>query len=247
MRKILLGLLAVLLVAFSIYLTIYGLELSDFEINSVPAIQEENANLDNKIQKASNLRTVQYPQKVSTLEGAYKKLMAEKESYEQLLALGVDENGQPINKIQEYEIEKIWVTMGIYAKQQGVDLKMDITSNNSISKTYDLKFTVTGGYIQITDFLYDIERDSTLVFKIENFKMVPGENTEKLSATFVCKDIKLNISETNNQGTSEENGANPNANVNPNADSKENNKTTDKENKRPEESASQNRETDIKE
>lgn len=207
MRKILLGLVSIMLVALSVYTVIYGISIGNIQISGIPTIQEKNEQLDKKIQTASNLRTKEYPQNVTLLESAYKKLMTEKESYEQLLELGVDENGQPINKIQEYEIEKIWVTMGIYAKKQGVDLKMDITSNNSISKTYDLKFTVTGGYIQITDFLYDIERDSTLVFKIENFKMVPGESTENLSATFTCKDIKLNISESSNSGTNAENEA----------------------------------------
>jgi hypothetical protein len=194
MRKLLLGLIAIMLLALSIYTVTYGISIGDLSINSILAIKEENEKLDQKIQTASNLRTKEYPQNVTTLESAYKNLLSEKESYEQLLELGVDEDGLPLNKIQEYEIEKIWVTMGIYAQKQGVDLKMDITSNNSISNTYDLNFTVTGGYIQITDFLYDIERDSTLVFKIENFKMVPGENTDNLSATFTCKDIKINIS-----------------------------------------------------
>lgn len=207
MRKILLGLVSIMLVALSVYTVIYGISIGNIQISGIPTIQEENEKLDKKIQAASSLRTKDYPQNVTLLESEYKKLMTEKESYEQLLELGVDENGQPINKIQEYEIEKIWVTMGIYAKKQGVDLKMDITSNNSISKTYDLKFTVTGGYIQITDFLYDIERDSTLVFKIENFKMVPGDSTENLSATFTCKDIKLNISESSNAGANTENEA----------------------------------------
>lgn len=196
MRKILLGLVSVMLFALSVYTAIYGFSIGNLEVKSIPAIKEENMKLDNKIQTASNLRTKDYPQNVTLLESAYKKLMSEKESYEQLLNLGVDENGLPLNKIQEYEMEKIWVTMGNYAQKEGVDLKMDITSNNSVSKTYDLNFTATGGYIQITDFLYDVERDTTLVFKIENFKMVPGENTENLSATFTCRDIKLNIADS---------------------------------------------------
>lgn len=196
MRKILLGLVSVMLFALSVYTAIYGFSIGNLEVKSIPAIKEENMKLDNKIQTASNLRTKDYPQNVTLLESAYKKLMSEKESYEQLLNLGVDENGLPLNKIQEYEMEKIWVTMGNYAQKEGVDLKMDITSNNSVSKTYDLNFTATGGYIQITDFLYDVERDTTLVFKIENFKMVPGENTDNLSATFTCRDIKLNIADS---------------------------------------------------
>ncbi len=233
MRKILLGLLAVMLLALSIYIAVYGIELGGLKINSILAIKEENEVLETKIKKASQLRTTQYPQEITVLESAYKKLMAEKDNYEQILALGVDENGQPINKIQEYEIEKIWVAMGNHAKAQGVDLKMDITSNNSISGTYDLKFTVTGGYIQIIDFLYDVERDDTLVFKIENFKLVAGETTDVLVGTFTCKDIKINIkditgsnSSTGNSGNNSSSNTNSNTNTNTTNSNTTNSNTT---------------------
>ena len=102
MRKILLGLVSVMLFALSVYTAIYGFSIGSLEVKSIPAIKEENMRLDNKIQTASNLRTKDYPQNVTLLESAYKKLMSEKESYEQLLKLGVDENGLPLNKIQEY-------------------------------------------------------------------------------------------------------------------------------------------------
>lgn len=233
MRKILLGLISILLLASAIYMAIYGVSIGGLHVSGIPAIKEENDKLEEKIKTAANLRDAEYPQNTLLVEAAYKKLVAEKEGYEQLLALGVDDEGQPLSKIQEYEIEKIWITLGNYATKQGVDLKMDITSNNSISKTYDLNFTVSGGYIQIIDFLYDIEQDKTLVFKIENFKMVPGgsggtstsknedskEDSEDnsstetssdvaLTATFSCKDIKLNISETNNSQENNENSDN---------------------------------------
>lgn len=199
MRKLLLGLLTILLLGLSIYIVIYGLAISKMEINSVASIREEDTILENKIQEASRLKSTEYPQNVNLLESAYKKLMTEKSNYEQILALGVDENGQPLNKIQEYEIEKIWVTMGNYAKKQGVELQLDVTSNNPISGTYDLKFTVTGGYIQITDFLYDVERDNTLVFMLENFRLVASENTNILVGTFTCKNVKLNITNVKEQ------------------------------------------------
>ena len=210
MRKLLLGLITILLFALAVYIVVCGLSIGGIEISSISAIQEENAKLENKIEQANDLKNTDYPQNLSLLETSYKSLMTEKENYEQILALGVDENGQPLNKIQEYEIEKIWITMGNYATKQGVDLKLDVTSNNSISGTYDLTFTATGGYIQIIDFLYDVERDSTLVFKLENFKMVPGTSTDELVATFVCKDIKLNITETSSSTsdtTTEENSS----------------------------------------
>ncbi len=211
MRKILIGLITLLLLGLAIYGITYGFSLGNMHIYSVPSIKEENAKLDKKIADATKLKNEDYPQNYTLLETAYKKLVQEKENYEQMLALGVDENGQPLNKIQEYEIERIWVVMGNYAKKQGVDLKLDVTSNNAISKTYDLTFTAIGGYIQITDFLYDIERDSTLVFKLENFKMLPQASTDELAASFTCKDIKLNITE-NNSSTNNANTNNTNAN-----------------------------------
>ena len=232
MRKLLIGLITILLLALAVYIVVSGLSFAGIEISSIAAIQEENARLENKIEQANNLKNTTYPQSVTTLETAYKKLMTEKENYEQILALGVDENGQPLNKIQEYEIEKIWITMGNYADKQGLDLKLEVTLNNSISGAYDLKFTVTGGYIQITDFLYDVERDSTLVFKLENFKMVPGESTGELVGTFVCKDVKVNIKETTNDGTTQSDqgkdttNTNSNTNTNTNSTTNSTNNTT---------------------
>mgnify|MGYP001623873157 FL=1 len=224
MRKLLLILLALGLLVLAGYTVVYGITIGDLTINSVTDIKEENEILEKKIQEASELRNKDYPDSMDKLETAYKGLATEKQNYEQLLALGVDENGQQLSKIQKYEIEKIWITMGNYAKKQGVELKLDVTLNNSISGTYDLTFTVQGGYIQIADFLTDVENDSTLVFKLENFKMTPGSATEiettdangqtvsttvsaedNLMATFVCKDVNLNISGVEGSSNNTEN------------------------------------------
>ena len=224
MRKLLLILLALGLLVLAGYTVVYGITIGDLTINSVTDIKEENEILEKKIQEASELRNKYYPDSMDKLETAYKGLVTEKQNYEQLLALGVDENGQQLSKIQKYEIEKIWITMGNYAKKQGVELKLDVTLNNSISGTYDLTFTVQGGYIQIADFLTDVENDSTLVFKLENFKMTPGSATEiettdangqtvsttvsaedNLMATFVCKDVNLNISGVEGSSNNTEN------------------------------------------
>ena len=57
-------------------------------------------------------------------------------------------------------------------KEQGIDLKLDISVNNSVSKTYDLNFTINGTYTEIEDFIRKVQEDNTLVFKIENFELV---------------------------------------------------------------------------
>lgn len=78
---------------------------------------------------------------------------------------------------------------------------MDILeATNKVKDHYNLKFTATGSYISITDFISAIENDTILGFKIEEFKMVPNiieDKTNKnnsgntLKGTFTCKNIAI--------------------------------------------------------
>ena len=220
MRKLLLYLLVIILLVFSVVIVVRGVQTSSFSIESYSAISQKNDELDSLIKEANNQKEINFNKQKLSLESAYKLLQSEKESYQQLLNIGVYKNGIPLSKIQEYEIEKIWITLGRYAEKEGVDLKLDISVNNSVAKTYNLNFTVNGTYSSIEDFLRDIQGDKTLVFKIDEFKLVSGgslpagvgkaesESTTSddiLTATFVCKDIKLNIVENTETNNSTEN------------------------------------------
>lgn len=220
MRKLLLMAILVVLVCASGMIVTRGIETDSFSIESYQAIMEQNSELETLINEASKQKNSNYESAITSLKNSHKKLVSERESYEELVNLGVDRNGIPLSKIQEYEIEKIWITLGTYAEKEGVDLKLDITVNNSVSKTYDLNFTLNGTYSGIVEFIRLVQGDNTLVFKIENFKMTSSGNSssiddsgvsaqltdgetntsnssteERLTATFVCKDIKLNIVE----------------------------------------------------
>ena len=84
----------------------------------------------------------------------------------------------------------MWVKLGNHATSEGATMKMDIVKGSSTSENmYDLNFTVNGSYISIIDFISDIENDSTLGFKIENFHM--SGSGDSLQATFVCKEISI--------------------------------------------------------
>ena len=204
MRKILIYIVTIVLIILAILIVYKGVNLGEIKVYSYSAISEENKKLNKLISEANTQKEDVYNKRKEGLNSAYKLLQSNKESYQQLLEIGVDSNGVPLSKIQEYEIEKIWITIGNYAKKEGTDVKMEITSNNSVSGTYDLNFTVVGIYNSISEFLRDLQGDNTLIFKIENFKLVAGgaDNYESLTATFVCKDIKLNIVE--NESSSEE-------------------------------------------
>ena len=167
MRKLLLYLLVIILLVFSVVIVVRGVQTSSFSIESYSTISQKNDELDSLIKEANNQKEINFNKQKLSLESAYKLLQSEKESYQQLLNIGVDKNGIPLSKIQEYEIEKIWITLGEYAEKEGVDLKLDISVNNSVAKTYNLNFTVNGTYSSIEDFLRDIQGDKTLVFKID--------------------------------------------------------------------------------
>ena len=104
---------------------------------------------------------------------------------------------------------------------------MDVLKGtNTTEETYNLRLTVNGSYVGITDFVSDIENDSILGFKIENFKMQPGSNTSDLQATFMCNDIAITgVSGTSPQTTQNTNTNNTNTN-NTNTNSTTNNTNT---------------------
>lgn len=54
----------------------------------------------------------------------------------------------------------------------------------------DLKFTVSGDYIPITNFIFRLEDDNRLGFEISDFTLVKGG--ENLQATFTVKNVPIN-------------------------------------------------------
>ena len=130
-----------------------------------------------------------------------------------------------------YDVDFLWTIVGNYATEEGVNLKFDVTKNTTSPESYsnnssdyvvcDLKFSVTGSYIHLTDFIYDIEDDDRLNFEINDFNMKLNEEateSEPLNATFVVYSIKLNtanlietysvVSDSNTQNNENTNNTN---------------------------------------
>lgn len=207
MKKLLISILIALLLILSIFIAINGLNVGKIEVLGIRGINQKNSELDQKIQQATQLSTIDYQKAVDEVEENSKKLTEEKKNYEDMALLNTDSEGQATAQIQKYEVEALWVKLGNHATSEGATMKMDIVKGSSTSENmYDLNFTVNGSYISIIDFISDIENDSTLGFKIENFHM--SGSGDSLQATFVCKEISIidvNESqvdtETNNNNT----------------------------------------------
>lgn len=190
-RKILISIIILLLLVAIVFCLIGKINIASWNLPGINQIKEESLALDKEISDISALTGITYPQKMSELTSASKKLMTAKEDYENKVAFSSDEDIQNSRKLQNYEIEYLWTKIGNHATKEGVGLKFEI-QNGSTTLTKNLSFTVTGQYIPITDFIYDLENDDTLGFIIENFAMAPSTDSN-LVATFMVRDIYINV------------------------------------------------------
>lgn len=221
MKKLLILILITLLIVLAFIIAIDGVNIGNIKILGISQIQARSQELDKKIQEAGKLAQTDFKKIVSDVQNEVTELEEKKQNYIELLPDATEEQNQVLPTLKKYEIETLWVKIGNHATKEGAVIKMDVvetnggvrnmsgqqeklaestTTNQNEYSYYDLKFTVNGSYIAITDFVSDIENDDELGFKIEEFKLVPSSGSE-LQATFVCRDIAINISEVTQTNT----------------------------------------------
>ena len=200
MKKILISLLIILLLILNCFAILKGVKIFGLDILSIGQIKEKNDNLNAKIAQATTLASTDYPKALSEMDTDLKKLEEEKKNYEDMVTISTNDQVQLANQYQKYEVEYLWTIIGNHATKEGVVIKIDIIASSG-ENNYNLNFTVTGSYIGITEFISDIENDSALGFKIENFSMRPGANTQDLQATFTCRDIIIKDISNNSEAS----------------------------------------------
>lgn len=202
MRKILLTIIIILLLIFGYFALFKGIEIGNFKISSIKQIDENNKLLEAKIEKVNNDIDAQYPKKREELNQAISKVKDAEDRYTKETNLSSDQEIQSALEIESFDIEKLWTKLGNHAKAEEVNLKLVINSSSSGSTdTKDLSFTVDGSYVGITNFIYDIEDDDQLDFRIYNYKMLPYQN-DILQATFIVKDVRITSESLNESLTS---------------------------------------------
>ncbi len=195
MRKILLSIVIVILMLIIYIMLFEGINIFGFRILSVSQMQDENSNLDTQLNQVSILTSVTYPKALTDLTDSTKQLLIAKEEYADLLQYSSNEQIDSASQLDRYEMEYLWTKIGNHATKNGIILKFEVkTSSTGTPNQYDLHFLATGQYVSISEFVEALENDSSLSFKIENFTIRPNqENTENLQATFMVRDISINI------------------------------------------------------
>lgn len=141
-----------------------------------------------------DLEKTKYDVLESKLNTEKQEFKIEKNKYEAIS----DETVDIINKLntkEKYSIEYIWIKLGNYAKLNNLSIVVAEPGNtlNGEEKAQDdsiFKIQVSGSYISVASFIYNIENDDELKFRLDNIKMeyVSGIN---IKATFDVKDIVI--------------------------------------------------------
>ena len=211
MKDILITVISILLTVVIIICMVKGLTVGSFRILSISNIKQESLNLDNEVDELNNLKNVTYKKKIDDLQTATKDLTTAKQKYLDLASVSSDEEIQEANLEQTYAMEFLWNKVGSYATKEGVTLKWDVSSTG-VNNKYTLNFTTTGSYDGVISYIYALENDSDLAFRIENFKMTAsGEN---VTATFTVNNVAIKaetISSASSNNTNEQ--ANTNTTV----------------------------------
>lgn len=195
--RIFLIVLIVLIIILTIAM-INGIKIGNFQIPSIKQLTNKNQEINEKIEKASTLTSIDYPNNVEKLEDTYEKFTLKKQKYEEMSDF-TDEDGNNIYEIKQYDIVYLWELFGKYAKINNLKIEMGVKSNGSKEDFYDLYFTTTGKYTDISQFINNIENNSDLYFRIYNFKI--SGSGETITSTFTVKNVKLDSSTLKNNST----------------------------------------------
>lgn len=181
-----------LIVLISIIILIFmgtrGVKIGSFEILAISQVVEKNEDLNKKIEEANDVATSTYPEKIQKLEETYEEYKIKKQTYEDLTRT-VAGNGNEIYETKQYDIGYLWRLIGNYATKRNLNLGIQVEKNVNKSNSYNIIFTSEGKYVDISQFITDIENDSNLYFRISDFKMTG--NSETVKATFIVKNISL--------------------------------------------------------
>lgn len=191
MKKILILFLILLLGVLMYTVVVNGMEIAGIAIYSYQDLQNMNNELDSKLTEASKATSIDYPGKLSSLTVAGKQLTTAKEKYQDKIAYSSEDEIKLATQIKEYKLEFLYTRLGNYRLKEGVGMELVFEQKSTGENIWDIHFIITGKYLPITEYIRDIEDDDELNFRIENFKLTPGTDTENLKAEFYVRTIGI--------------------------------------------------------
>lgn len=157
-----------------------------FDVPSYAQIQDEKAEFDSKVKQLTNLNSSGIKNASGEVDTELRNYAEKKDAYEQLKSTANREQIAEANKVKIYLLDYLWIRIGNYANDNAVKFKM---TPNAQNKT--LAFDITGSYISVTNFVYDIQNDEELDFKLDGIVIEGASSDREVKAHFTVNDINV--------------------------------------------------------
>ncbi len=190
MKKILLVLI-IILTGYATWLFVtQGFEFDlGFVMVDVPSYQEVTNNkkeLDSKLTSLKTKNDNELVMEENKVETSMKTYEARKQEYDMLAMTASEKEIAEANKIERYLLDYLWIKVGNYASDNDVKFKMTPNTNEQT-----LTFDITGKYISVINFIYDLENDLDLNFEINGIVIQGGSTSEIVKANFNVEGIRV--------------------------------------------------------
>ena len=169
--------------------SIGGKKVETKSYTSLIAMSEDLSKSKQELQKANDQT---YPAELKKLELSKSNFKINKASYENLAATASVEEIRAVNQKKEYLLDYLWMKIGTYANDNDVKVKID-----PIYKEDRINFDISGQYIAVINFIYDLEKDVDLSFNVDNIVMQGGSTDAVTKANFVVSNVHIITSESN--------------------------------------------------
>ena len=193
MRKLLISILLILLIVMTVLCVKNGINIGPLHVLGITQIQDANGELTRKISEAKSTND-NYANKLTEIKDVITNLGTARQEYLQTINVSTESEIREATQTKNYTIEYLWSQVGNHATKEGVTINFEIVSGVD-ENINNLQFTVSGNYLAITNFITELENDSTLQFTIDEFSMTQNQ------CTFVVRDVyikKETTTSTNN-------------------------------------------------
>lgn len=166
----------------------YEFDLGFVQINipSYQEVQNSKENLDSKLTTLKNKNNNELVVEEGNVETSLKKYETKKQEYDMLAATASERDIAEANKIERYLLDYLWIKIGNYASDNDIKFKMTPDYDN-----YILTFDITGKYISVINFIYDLENDMDLNFEINGITIQGGSSDSIVKANFRVEGVRV--------------------------------------------------------
>ncbi len=181
------NLIIILLLIVSIF---KGIQITDnFKILSYKDVNNVKVEYATLVNDYNSLLTNNYANSLSNLEKEKDAFKTSKQKYEQIRNVNSYDELVRLSENKEYNIEYLWVNLDLIAKTNNLKAKFDIKRSVEY-ENYDIDVTLTGDYLAVRNYIYDIMIDMDLQFRAENIIIVADGN-EDVKATFTISNVNI--------------------------------------------------------